>query len=173
MKHGTHNMKHKLQIARSGEQGFSLVEILVASSILMVSLLSVIMVAGQALSISHRSVNTYVASTLLEEGAEVMRIRRDGAWTNISSLTAGTTYYPKFDTSTNTWSLTTTSSDGVVGIYTRSVVITAVTRDGSSNIASSGTADTGTKLVTVTVSWQENTGATISKSLQLYVSDIF
>lgn len=161
------------QLRLKNEQGFSLVEILVASSILMVSLLSVIMVAGQALSISHRSVNTYVASTLLEEGAEVVRIRRDAAWTNISGLTAGTTYYPKFNTSTNAWTLTTTSSDGVVGIYTRSVVFTAVTRDGSSNIASSGTADAGTKLATVSASWKENTGSTITKTLQLYISDIF
>ena len=164
----------RFQSARtSRERGFSLVEILVASSILTVSLLSVIVVAGQALAISHRSVNTYEAAVLLEEGAEVIRIRRDGAWTNISGLTVGTTYYPKYDISTNTWSLTTTSSDGVVGKYTRSVVLSAVTRDGSSNIASSGTTDSGTKLVTVTVSWVENTGATVSKSLQFYILNIF
>lgn len=155
------------------QTGFSLVEVLVAASILSASLLSVIAIAGKSIVISHRSVSTYVASTLLEEGGEAVRTIRDANWTNISALTAGTTYYPKFDTGTNTWSLTTTSSDGIVGVYTRSVVISAVTRDGSSNIASSGTADAGTKLVTVTVSWKEGEGSTLSKTLSFYISNIF
>lgn len=154
------------------EGGFNLVEIVIASSILMVSLLSVIVIASQSIAISHRSVNTYIATTLLEEGAEAVRIVRDNAWTNISSLTAGTTYYPKF-TAPGTWALTTTSADGTVGAFTRTVVFSSVVRDGSSNIASSGSADTGTKLVTVTVSWKDTTGNTVSKTLSFYIANIF
>ncbi len=163
----------KFNQRQSRESGFNLVEIIVAASILMVSLLSVVVIAGQSITISHRSLNTYIASTLLEEGAEAVRTVRDNAWTNISSLTAGTTYYPKFTTGTNVWSLTTTSSDGTVGVFTRTVVFSAVTRDGSSNIASSGTPDSGTKLVTVTVSWTEANGGSISKTLSFYITDMF
>ncbi len=164
----------KKQTARSKrhEAGFSLVEILVASSIIVVSLIAVINIANKAINSSRQSVNAYLASTLLEEGAEAVRTIRDNDWTNISALSNSTTYYPKFTTATNTWSLTTTAVDGTVGVFSRSVVLSAVNRDASANIASSGTLDASTKLVTVTVSWLDGT-TTHSKTLQFYTFAIF
>ncbi len=152
------------------ERGFSLVEIIVASAIISLALLSVIVAAGRSLALSHRALDTYVAGTLLEEGAEAVRVVRDNAWTNISGLTAGTTYYPTF--SGGTWTLSTSAS--TVGIYTRTVVITAVSRDNTTQdiVSSGGTADTGTKKVTVTVSWNES-GSSLSKTLQFYIANIF
>jgi prepilin-type N-terminal cleavage/methylation domain-containing protein len=151
--------------------GFSLVEVLVAASIISVSLLSVITLANTSLTMSKRSLNTYLASTLLEEGSEAIRSIRDTGWSNISGLSLGTRYYPSFSTGSNTWSLSTTPS--TVGIFTRSVVFSAVARDVNDDITSSGgTTDTGTKLATITVTWSEN-GTSVSKTLQLYITDIF
>lgn len=153
------------------------VEIIVAISIITVSILAAMTVAQKSIYVSRQSFHTTQVAFLLEEGAEVVRILRDNAWTNISSLTVGTTYYPKF--SGDTWTLTTISSDGTVGIFTRTVSVANVNRDntvGTSTskdiVSSGGTFDSGTKLITVTVSWLEG-GQTITKTLQFYITDIF
>ncbi len=185
MNHKTWNMNHKTSKTKnkivssfmsrdSFERGFSLVEILVGSAIISTSLLAIIVVGGRSVVLSNRALHTYQASTLLEEGAESVRLVRDGAWSNISSLTAGTTYYPAFNSSTNTWTLSTTSSDGTVGQFTRSVVLSTVNRDSTTKdiVSSGGSSDTGTRLATVTVSWTES-GVSVSKVLQFYISDIF
>jgi hypothetical protein len=98
----------------------------------------------------------------------VVRIRRDNAWSNISTLTLATNYYPLY--SGGAWTLSATPSS--VGIFTRTVVFGAAYRDANQNLASSGTLDTQAKLVTVNVSWTEG-GQTFSKTLQLYIIDLF
>ena len=149
--------------------GFAMVEILVAVAIISASLLSALLISSKAISVSRQSVHVAQASFLLEEGAEAVRVMRDNAWTNISGLTPGTTYYPTF--SGGTWTLSTNSSQ--VGIFTRKVFIGAVNRDaGTADISVNGTNDPGTKLITVNVSWQEG-GVTVSKNLKFYISNIF
>lgn len=146
-----------------------MVEVLVAASIITVSILAAMAVTQKAVFVSRTSFHQTQAGFLLEEGAEAVRILRDNAWSNISSLTAGTNYYPTF--SGGTWTLSLTPN--TVGIFTRTVVISAVNRDNTTkDISVSGTDDAGTKLITVTVSWIEG-GATINKSLQFYIMDIF
>ncbi len=147
-----------------------LVEIMVATSIIVVTVLTALSVAQKSISVAHQSFHTSQATFLLEEGAEAVRITRDNAWANISGLTVGTNYYPTF--SGGTWTLSATPS--TVGIFTRKVVIANVSRDATTDdiVTSGGTNDPGTKLVTVTVSWTEN-GATVSKTLSFYIMDIF
>ena len=100
-----------------------------------------------------------------------MRTVRDNGWINISGLTGGTTYYPIFNPLTNAWTLSTSPSDGTVGIYTRSVVMSGVDRDASDDISDTGADDPGTKLFTETVSWDDE-GAR-SETLTFYLMDIF
>ncbi len=150
-----------------------MVEVLVAASIITASVLAAMAVAQKSIYVSSQAFRQTQASFLLEEGAEAVRIARDNAWSNISSLTAGTTYYPKF--SSGTWVLSsTTSSDGVIGIFTRSISITAVNRDNTTKdiVTSGGALDSRTKLVTVTVSWLQG-GVTVTKTLQFYIIDVF
>jgi Tfp pilus assembly protein PilV len=156
----------------SKNSGFMMVEIVVAAAIIVVSILAAMTVAQKSISVSRQAFHTTQAAFLLEEGAEAVRIVRDNAWSNISVLTAGTTYYPKF--SSGTWTLTTTSSDGIVGIFTRSITFASVNRDNTTKdiVSSGGTVDSGTKLATVTVSWSEG-GTTVSKTLQFYIINIF
>ena len=68
-----------------------------------------------------------------------------------------------------------------MGIFTRTVVLADVNRDTSVDpntstskdiVSSGGALDSGTKLITVTVSWTEG-GATITKNLKFYIIDIF
>lgn len=150
-------------------KGFMIVEILVAISIITVSILAAMAVAQKSVYISRQAFHATQAAFLLEEGAEAVRIVRDNAWSNISSLTADTNYYPTF--SGGTWTLSTTAN--TVGIFTRTVVITNVKRDDTTkDISSIGTDDPGTKLVTVSLSWGEG-GVTITKTLPFYIINIF
>ena len=145
------------------------IEVLVAVSIITVSILAAMAVAQKSVYVSRQAFHATQAAFLLEEGAEAVRIQRDNGWANISSFSAGTNYYPTF--SAGTWTLSETAN--TVGIFTRTVSISSVNRDDTTkDIASSGADDPGTKLVTVTVSWPEG-GVTVTKTLRFYVMDIF
>jgi len=144
------------------------VEVLVAVSIITVSILAAMAVAQRSVHVSRQAFHSAQSAFLLEEGAEVLRVMRDNSWANISSLDSGTDYYLNF--SGNTWTLSETSS--MVGIFTRTINISSVNRDSNQDISSSGTDDPQAKLVTVIVSWPEG-GATVNKTLQFYIFDIF
>ena len=145
-----------------------MVEVLVAASIIAVAVFSAMVVAEKSTYIARQSLHATQATFLLEEGTEAIRILRDNSWENISALTPSTTYYPVF--TGGTWTLSTTPAS--IGIFTRTVFVENVERDASGNISDSGTDNPGTKLFTVTVSWQEG-GTTVIKNLQFYLMDIF
>src|SRR3989344_3093590 len=149
-------------------RGSMLIEAIVVVSVIIISILSALSVTQKSISLARQSLHQSQAAFLLEEGAEAVRIMRDNAWSNISSLTLSTDYYPAF--SAGTWTLSLTPSQ--VGIFTRKVVISSAYRDANQNLASSGTLDSQTKLVTVTVSWMEGE-QTFSRTLQFYLTDIF
>src|SRR4051812_1131853 len=109
--------------------GFMMIEVIIVASIIGIAVISVMTVAQKSIYISRQSLHSLQASSLLEEGAEATRIARDTAWTNISSLTNATSYYPTF--SGGTWTLSTTPSQ--VGIFTRSVSIASVMRNATTN----------------------------------------
>jgi Tfp pilus assembly protein PilV len=151
-------------------KGFLMIEVLIVASILTVSVLAAMSVAQKSISLSEQSLHTYQASFLLEEGAEAVRIVRDNSWSNISSLTSGTNYYPSF--SGGTWTLSTIPN--TIDIFTRTVNVQDVNRDNTTHdiVSSGGTLDSGTKLMTITVSWNEG-GQSLSKTLSFYVMNIF
>ena len=169
MKKNIKNQARPNRYAKRCGRGFMIVEVLVAVSIITVSILAAMTVAQKSVYISRQAFHMTQATFLLEEGAEAVRILRDNAWTNISSLSAGTDYYPSFFG--GTWTLSTTAN--TVGIFTRKVTIASVNRDNTTkDISATGTNDLGTKLVTVTVSWPKG-GVTITKTLQFYITNIF
>lgn len=148
--------------------GFMIVEIIVAVAIIVLSVLAAMTVTQKSISVSRQALHVSQATFLLEEGAEVVRVLRDNAWSNISSLSVGTNYYPTFSSS---WTLSTSPS--TVDIFTRTVTIANVNRDATSgDIITSGVDDPGTKLITVTISWAES-GQAMSKTLSFYIMDIF
>ncbi len=156
-------MKKKIQ-----NQGFLLIEVIVAFSIISVALIAAMEVSQKAIYVGRQSLHTSQASFLLEEGAESVRVLRDNGWANISALSNATNYYPTF--SGGTWVMSTTSNP--VGIFTRTVTLASVKRDNTTqDISSTGTDDPGTKLITVTASWLEGSN-NLSKTLQFYISDI-
>ena len=150
--------------------GFMMIEVIIASSIMVIVTIATMAVVQKGITISHQSLHATQASFLLEEGGEAVRIFRDSAWSNISNLSIGATYYPTFNG--NAWTLSTTSNK--VDSFTRIVTIGSVNRDATTGdiVSSGGVLDTGTKLIIVNVSWVEN-GVTLSKTLKFYISNIF
>ncbi|MBU6430928.1 MAG: hypothetical protein KGJ58_00875 [Patescibacteria group bacterium] len=151
-------------------KGFGLIEIIVGSAILTISLIAISTYFQKSLQLSQDSAKMTQASFLLEEGIEIAKFFRDASWLNISGLTAGAPYYLQFD---GTKWATTSSNVFVDNVFERKLVIDNVSRDGSDEIVSSGgTNDPNTKKATVSVSWFEKNGTT-TKSISTYLTNIF
>ena len=155
------------------KHGFTLIEVLVACTIISTSTFALMSASTKGIQLSAQALRQTQANMLLEEGAEAVKSIRDASWTNISGLTLDTNYYLTFNTGTNTWSLGTTHTATIDSIFTRAVVLSAVNRDANDDIAISGTVDTRHKKVTVTTSWALADATTSSKALAFYMSDIF
>lgn len=153
--------------------GFSLIEVLIACAIITTSIFALISTAQKGISLSNQALRATQASFLAEEGSEAVKSIRDGSWATISALSLNTTYYITYNTSTNTWSLSTTPTAAIDSIFTRTVTFSQVLRDSNDDIAATGTADSRTKKVTVVVSWVSSDGSTISQTVPFYLADIF
>ena len=162
--------------------GFTIIEVLIACSIITISMFALMQTAQKGISLSEYALTKSQASLLLEEGAEAVKSIRDNNWTTIDNISLDTPYYLFFNTSTKVWELnntTTTSLSGSIptypidGIFRRTVTISSVGRDSNDNIVSSGgTLDPRTKKVVVTVMWSSS-GISNTKSLSFYIADIF
>ncbi len=161
-------MQNKKESIRKKQTGSLMVEIIVATSIVTLVVIGATLVAQKSIYLARQSLHQAQTALLLEEGAEVIHILRDNNWSNISNLTTDTEYYINY--TGGLWTISTTPN--TVDIFTRKIVVSSAYRDGSQNLASSGTLDNQTRLITVTVSWLEG-GQAISKNLQFYITDIF
>ncbi len=147
------------------QKGSLLIEILVAVFVITIAMVGASVSVSAAIEASRFSLRENQAAFLLSEGAEAVRMVRDNAWSNISSLTLGTTYYPTYSSG---WTLSTTPN--TVDGFTRTVVFSEAYRDSGDDIVTSGTIDTRSKKVTVTVTWD---GGDSSKSITFYIMDVF
>src|SRR5690606_25583223 len=98
-------------------RGFALIEILIASAIISASMFALLSVGQKSIELSRRALAKVQASFLLEEGAEVVKIVREGGWNAIEGFAAGTPYYPAL--SGNAWTLSEEPS--MIGNFTRTV----------------------------------------------------
>lgn len=151
--------------------GISLVEIVIGASIVAVAL--VVLVNSYALTARYALSDTKVlkSAMLSEEGVEVLKFMRDSGWaTNIAPLTNGTTY--RFLWNGSKW-VSATNAFFIDSRFDRTFVLSAVNRDASNNVVSSGgTFDSGSKKATISVAWREGS-ATTTKTIEMYLFNIF
>ena len=151
--------------------GFALVEIVVASVIVAVSLFGLLATAQHFLQLSRETNRNVQANYLLKEGMEALRSMRDDNYsTHIGVLAVGTTYYLYWNGSA--WQSTTTAQS--VGEFTRSFTTESVSRDTNDDIVTSGgSVDTHTKKLNVTVSWTNSGVGTTSRAASSYLTNYF
>lgn len=151
--------------------GLTLVEVVVATSIILAFLLVLFGVNNLYLRTAFLNTGSIKATFLAEEGLEAVRFLRDASWTdNLASLTLSTNYSLSLES--NSWQISSTNIF-IDGTFERLITFSDVYRDSSGDIVSSGgTLDPNTKLVTANVSWQRGT-ATTTKSVSTYITNIF
>lgn len=157
---------------KNSKQGFSLIEIIIASAVMLVAWLAVFYTFSVLTQFSSRNTSSIKASMLLEEGSEALRSIKDVSWTtNIVPLASCTSSSPcriTYDFVNNLWEATT-SPILIDGKFDRTFFLSDVYRDSSFNVVSSGgTLDAGSEKATITVSWFQG-NATTSESLETYL----
>lgn len=151
--------------------GLTLVEVLVATSIILAFLLALLGAHSLYLKTALSNGETIKAAMLAEESLEAMRFIRDSSWdTNILPLSLDTDYSLTFNA--GVWQ-TDDANIYVDNIFERRVRISAVYRDVTGDITTSGgTLDPDTVLVVSNVSWLKD-GATTTKSISTYLTNLF
>lgn len=150
-------------------KGISLVEVLIGVSLLLAISLGVFTAYSLFIKTIVSNTNVLYADLLLEEGAEIIRYKRDAGWTEfITPLSTGVDY--GITQGVSDWSIGvgSTYSDG----FERSFVLESVYRDTNDDIASTGTLDGNTYKVILSVSW-DNRNATSTRNMSMYISNIF
>ena len=154
------------------KRGISVIEILIASAIISLTVISISVAYGNFVYLSRQNTAKVQAALLLDEGTEAIKTMRGERWSNIASTTASTTYY--FTWSTDRWRATTTPIV-IDNIFHRSFVVSPVHRDSSTfNILpdASGTLDPGTRKVDITVAWSDQS-ATTTRSTTMYIFNLY
>ena len=155
-------------------RGFSLVEILIGSGIICLSLILIINLETGVSRLGKGSVSRVQAEMLAEEGVSAIENLRNSSWKdNIDSLSNNVAYRLIWNQYTNSWEATT-SLDLIDGKFDRTMTLSSVDRDSNFNIVKDGdgTVDLGTRHVIVNVSWQDNS-STSTRSLSTYIHNIY
>lgn len=156
---------------RSYEKGFGLVEVVIASAVLSVSLIGISGFFQTALRASNITESAVQGDYLLEEGVEAVKFLRDSGYiANIKSMSTTTTYY--FAWNGTQWTATTTGSF-IDNRFERKLTFSDAYRDVNSDLAASGTYDPNTKRIGVSVAWWTPVVGTTTHSIQAYVTNIF
>lgn len=159
---------------RKSAKGGLLVEIVVVVGIIVGALVAILGLATAFLVTSQIVQQTSEATSLAQEGLEIVRNVRDGTvWTAVDGLGqaafAPSSYHPEQSGSPPKWILV--SGSETINEFTRQIQFAMVYRDGSANIAAvPGTLDTDTVKATATVSWQER-GRSHEVKLEAYFTN--
>ena len=137
------------------QHGFSLVEAVIGTALILLALVGLFAAYSFYLKAGLRNTASLQATFLAEEGMETVRLLRDGAWSNLSSLATATPYHLSWNA--GAWSATTTVVL-IDGVFTRTVILDEVYRRvGDKDIVATTSPDAKTldpdiKRVTVSVS---------------------
>src|SRR3989338_3862684 len=140
---------------KKNNRGMALIEIVIGASIISVGILAISTAYNTYVQHAFANEKNIQAAYILEEGLEAVTLLRDKGWNaNIKLLS------------------TTTTPQYIDGTFLRNIAITDVKRDLNDRIATAGTYDPNTKLVTATVSYFQGHGTT-TRSLSTYIANIY
>lgn len=163
-------MRHILLNAKKSRQGIGIVEIMTAVALAAIFFTAIYSLVIFSLRATGKNVRGLEALYLAEEGVEAVRFAKNESWdANIAPLANATTYYPVI--SGGEWTLSAVNPGLVNGVYTRTVTLQEVHRDVNDDISAAGVVDSGTRKITVKVTWTETGGAPAEKIIETYVTD--
>lgn len=135
----------------SSQRGISIVEIIVASAIIAISVVGIVGAIQIYLKIVHQNTRETQAVLLLDESAEALQYMRDDSFgTHFEDLDFDDTYTIYW---TGTGYELSTSTVELPYQMTRSVVFSEIERDSNDVISGSGTVDENTIMATITIAW--------------------
>jgi Tfp pilus assembly protein PilV len=114
-----HNFKRKIQIPRLKKKAFSLVEVILATTIILIIILGVSRSLSYSVQSTSTSNNASIANYLAYEGMEAIRNLRDENFSNLTDGTYGITLI------NGRWALV--ASQDVSNIFTRRITISTLT----------------------------------------------
>ena len=163
-------MLFKTTLHKTKNAGVSIIEVVIGTTIITVGLLALANAFNLYVKYALTHDKKVQATYLLEEGIEAVSLLRDESWaTHIATLTPATTYYLYFNGTD--WRLGSTP-EYIDSVMLRSVEINDVLRETNSQIASTGTSDSNTKKVTVTVTYPQ-AAETVTMSLSKYITNMY
>ncbi|MEK7182161.1 MAG: hypothetical protein AAB679_00140 [Patescibacteria group bacterium] len=153
------------------KKGVGLVEMVVGLSVFIFIVLSFIISFNYFIKNSLLGIKTVQSYFLAEEGLEAIKSMRNNSWaTNINQLVSGQEYYFYFNGSK--WESTTTPSM-IDNFFTRKFIAENIYRDTNGDISTSGTHDSGSKKITVFISYTINNNVVKTENLSTIVTNIF
>jgi len=143
------------------QTGQLLVELLIAIGLMAVFLPALLTAYVTSTQGTVQQENRVRASTLLRESEEAVRVVRENGWTSFAN---NGTYHPEI--SGSSWSLVL--GNETVENLTRQIEIANVYRDANGDIVETGgQLDPSTKLITVTISWDEPSFGSVESNFYL------
>lgn len=153
------------------QNGYGMVEILVCAGLIVLIGASIVVSWSQFLKMTVRSSDLTKAALLTEEAGEALLLWRDDSYTTkIKPLTLNVPYYL-------TWNGTAYATSSTPTLFQNNYVVkftmSSVSRDGSSEIVTSGgTVDTDTLKATIVVIASSSASTTISTS-ELLIHNVY
>lgn len=133
------------------KRGISIVEIVIASAIIAISVVGIIGAIQVYLKVVYQNTRETQAVLLLDETAEALQYMRDDSFsTHFDSITPGNTYTIFWNASGYELS---TSTVMLPYEMTRTVVFLEIERDANDQISSSGSVDDDTLKAAITIAW--------------------
>jgi prepilin-type N-terminal cleavage/methylation domain-containing protein len=157
-------MKQKFNIKSSHDQGFTILEVVLASALFCVFSAAALSFMLQALRAENQAHRAEIALTYAAEGMEAVRAIRDDSFDNLSSTGGAGLIF-----SGDHWQFD--GSYDEFDIYRRTISVTSAMRDGDGNIVvEGGTEDLNMKRIVSSVSFLSLSGQQTSTELTTYLS---
>lgn len=150
--------------------GIGVIEAVVGVAVLVTVSVGVFVVARSAILAERSAALDRRAAAVAREALEVARFERDADWATFAARPLNTALYPTYSGASA--SLSTVDPGAVDGVFTRTVTLFSVSRDGSGNIAVSGNPDNSARRAVASVSWNDAFGVSRTFTIDAYLMDV-
>lgn len=158
------------------KRGFSLVEAIIGTALILLSLTSLTAAYSFYLHAGLKNTDRLKAVFLLQEGVEATVLIRDNSWNSLTALTSGTPYHLLWNGAG--WTGTTTPVLIDSALYRTFTIEDVYRRNSDKDIVpvTSGdpkSLDSGTKKITVRVFMVNGATTTLNASVMTYLANLF